>query len=266
MSHCQRPISGSLRVRTLLAHVPINSLGLKTTLLGRLVFLCVSTSITILLLRQFPLNFLPHFLLLLSCSIAVCLIGAARLLVTRPVLMLFSTCCLLGIVNLVLAPDSAGQQFQSRISYGGTRAAAFASLSFCTLLVGAITRPSDFSRLTNRFTPSAHITILLAVPFTTFDFLATTFQDILTVGNARCSKLPYVKRLHKRVIDAGSSLLATALIRALYLYQGSCALETPRRASQRYYLLDRYPLLRIGDIFLLLVFLPESIAPLIWNL
>lgn len=260
MPNRQAPTDDTPKVRTLLAHVPRHSLGLRTTLLGRMVFLCVSTSISVTLLRYFPSTFLPHLLLLLASCSAICLAGAAHLLIGRPVIMLSVTCCFLGAINYLFTPAFVGHETNVRICFALARATAFGSLSLSTLLVGAITRPSDISRLANRFTQNVYTLMLLAVPFATFDFLATTFQDILTAASARSRKLAYARRVHARIVDAGSALLATALTRSLYLYQTSYSLDAPRAMTRRCFLLDRYPLFRPGDLVLLLILAPGSIA------
>jgi hypothetical protein len=250
------------KIPTLLTYLPAGSIGLKTTLVGRAAFLLGATVLALWLLRRSPLGYLPHVLDLATYSAAIVGVGGRPVLTSRPVLMVVITCCLLGVVNCLLAPASAARSPVDHMAYGAARASAYASLSFCTLLVASATRPSDLARIAGRFSTNVSILVLLAVPFATFQLLATTYSDILGSCSARSSGVRQPGRAYQQVVDAAGGLFAVALLRALYLSQVSYTFQAAGTPGARK-LLPASALVSWVDLLVSILLIPGCTAALI---
>src|SRR5260370_12929261 len=133
-------------------------------------FLLVSSTITLVAIKNFPLKFTPHCIAFLVYCFSLWFVGARRTLFSRTTLMLILMCGIIGLVNFLLPPPIITNVID-RVHYAATRSSAYASLAFATILVASMTRPSDFARLTTRVSPKRYPFLLAAIPFATFEAL-----------------------------------------------------------------------------------------------
>lgn len=250
-------------IRTLLTYVPPDSLGLATSALGRVLFLTFATGLALYLLHRRPCDYLQHLVSLVAYAAAIVACGAHRFLKTRPVLMLLVTCSVLGIVNIFLTPDWVAAEKFARMRYGAARALAYAQLSFATLFVGCMTRPSDPARLVSWLSKNPRVLLVIAIPFSTFGLLATTYKDIVSATRARLSHMRWRRRYRSLVVSVAACLLAVALERALYLYQSSSAFSEADRVAGRSRVLCPARLLVWHDLLLLGLLVPGLVSSLI---
>lgn len=209
-------MSPSVRVRTLLDFLPARSLGLHTSVPGRITFLLGSSTMALVLMRSRPMSFVPQGLLVLSALALMWSFGARRFLRSRASFMLLCACVFIGIVNAVF-PESYAHTAPSAVSYGLTRTLAFAGMAYSTLLVAAITRPSDIARFGLRCRFPWYPFLLAAIPFASLDALANRYRDILLVVRARYA--PSGLALRATVVDAAASLFSTTLHLAIHHHQ-----------------------------------------------
>ena len=244
------------KVRTLLIYLPTSSLGLKTSLIGRTLFLCGATSYSLVLLHKEPFNYFPHLIFLLVYILSLCGFGGMRFLLKKPVLMLFLACILITIVNIFLHPSFVTNNFIPRMQYGATRGLAYASLAFATLLIAIITRPSDLSRLLGRLSKNPRLIMISSIPFTIFSFLATTLHDILTANNFRIYQVRMIKRVFFIVVNTASAFLAIALNRSLFLFQATHGWKYPPENKRTIPLICNGNILSLFDIVFIIILLP----------
>lgn len=250
------------RIRTLGGEAPTNSVGLKTSVAGRVLFVGFATALHLAWLAQCPMAAAPHLVAMAAYAVGAAMFGTAGMFVKRPTRMLLETCVLLGVVNALIPPQSVAGTWAERFNYGATRGAAFAALSICTLLVTSITRPSDLARTAGSLTRNVYTLMLLAVPLATVDVVASSYNEMLTVASVRYATLRQPWRLHKQIVDVASGLLAAALSRVFYLTQVAYSLSAPQGASARWRAFARQPLFRLWDVLMLSLLLPSIILRL----
>ena len=250
------------RVQTLLTHVPTTSLGLRTSLVGRIIFVVAATTSSLTLLYQQPLAWHSQFFYVVAYGLGIIIFGAGRVLKRRPVQMLLLACTLIALVNSIWPVESARMDWNSRMSFGASRGLTYAALAYATLLVASITRPSDIARLASHFTANPRALCLIAIPFSTFTLLIGAFKDMLVAGSARLSRLSGVRKAHSLVIDVAAALLASTLTRSLHLYQTAYAFPQTEPSGRQKDLLSDSPLLSCPDLFFIALLSPGWMAGL----
>ena len=257
----QRPSNGptATKVRTLLGYVRSNHWALRTTPLGRAIFLALATALILYALRASPSSYLPQLAFFCAFGAAMPLLGVRHILCSRPVFMLLATCCVVGVVNALLPPENVNSSMVTRATFGIGRGVSYAALSFGTLTVAAITRPSDMSRFAARFTSRPWVLLILAIPFTCFSVLAQSFSDLRRVNSVRYAHLGILRRTHDVVIGMATGLLAMALCRAMLLYQAAHILLLPSASGAPTCILARRPLLSLEDLALLIPLVPGTL-------
>ncbi len=244
-------------VPTLLDYLPTDSLGLSTSLIGRFFFIVITTANSLFLLRVQPLTFIPHALLLISAVIAIRGFGSRFLLYRRATLMLLISCSFIGMINGFFLNNLDSNDVTSRIAFGLTRGFAFAGLSFSTLLVAVLTRPSDPARLVLRFLPSWYGFLLSAIPFASLNQLPSQFSDILLSVRERDTRLRGHTGIRLLVVNVSAALLATTLRLSSYLYNVGI-LAKPHFHNSSYLTENIHaPVLAKADFLLLLVLIPS---------
>lgn len=246
--------SDRFHVCTLLGHVPETSLGLKTSFFGKIFFVASSTCITLSLLKREPKFFLCHMILFCISYIAIFFWGARKLLFCRPVFMLILACGMIALVNFLFHPEGIDESPLGRLKYGLTRGFAFASLSFSTLLIASITRPSDPARFLSLFSSNKYLIILTAIPFATFHSISILFHDILLANQARNICSNRLMRIYSNVLGISAGLLAIMLNRANYLHQSVLILS--KSNDERSRLLTVEKVLSVYDILFLVMVSP----------
>ena len=264
MNDAVRGTYPKLKVHTLLEHVPENSFGLKTSLVGKIIFLLATTTFTVILLKVRPYFYFPHLFMLATYSLAMLVFGANNLIRSRRVTMLLAACFLIGIVNFLLSPEWVLDDWVVRAKYGLTRGSAYAALSFASLLVATLTRPSDPVRLVARFTSNPNILFLVAIPFAIFGLLASVYGDILMASRVRFRTYKQPKKLYYMVLSVAAGLLSVALNRTLYLSQSSGTFDTPSSETPRRKLLGQLPIVSAWDLLFIIVLLPGLAITFVW--
>lgn len=243
------------RIRTLLDFLPTGSMGLATSVCGRLGFLLLADALVLISLRSHPLSVAPHALLFATAVSAMWCSGVRNFLSGRSPRMLLLACLFVGTINAALPPANIPATLDSAIAYGSARMFAFAAMAFSTLLVASITRPSDFARLALRLRVSWFPFLLAAIPFATLDAVASRFRDTLLIVGARYAPLPFAIR--SRVVDIGASVFASTLQMSLHHYQlGVVARPLTWRPGDVSHRLTPSPLLTWHDLLFLLLVMP----------
>ncbi len=238
------------KVRTLLGYLQPDSIGIRTSLSGRLIFLAGASAFSLTLLSIRPVLFLPHVTSLMAYISAFCFLRAAAYLLSRPIFLLGVACIAIGVLNALLSPTWVTE----RVSFGVSRCFAFASLALATLLVALITRPSDAARFSLRIGFPWYVTVIVAVPFASLQRLAQQYRDILLA--ARSDITPPNPSLIQRFVNVSAALLSTTLSLASSLH---CVIHTvflekrPRIASHRTL---AAPLFAPADVLLISLLLP----------
>ncbi len=251
------------RVQTLLSYLPPHSTGLTTSLVGRLIYLLTTTALALVLLHTRPVAYEPHLGFLLAYLCGIYAVGAARILLRRATIMLLFACTMIAIVNAALPALSASLDLDTRLRFGLTRGLAFASLSFATLFVASITRPSDCARFVNRFSSNPSLLCLIAIPFAAFGLLIASYKDTILVNRARLRALRWHIQLHRLVIDVASSLLATVLTRSLYLYQTAYAFPKTATKILPSNLLRYAPFISLSDLLFVMLVVPGILVAIL---
>ena len=212
-----RNVSDALEVRTLLAYLPAESLGLRTSVPGRLLFLFVIDFFALALMRSHPLSIIPQGAVLISALALMWLFGAARFLRARASFMLACTCVSIGAINFAFPELKSIRGASSALPYGLTRTLAFGGMAYSTLLIAAITRPGDIARFGLRCRLPWYPFLFAAIPLSSIDAVASRYHDILLIVRARYARTRFA--LRARVVDAAAALFSTTLRLALHHHQ-----------------------------------------------
>jgi hypothetical protein len=173
--------------------------------------------------------------------------------------MLLFSCIIIGVVNFFLPADGITGSLLLRFRYGAVRATAFAALSFATLLVVCITRPSDPARFISIFLPKPWVITLVAIPFTIFGALAMTFQDIMLAVRARNIRGKKIIGFRQIIVDISTGLLASALNRALYLHQSVNFFFKTKSATNSSLFFGKVSTINLYDLQLATILIPGFI-------
>lgn len=249
--------------RTLLGHLSHNSRWLKTSFLGKIIFLGGASYCSLALLHSDPYNYSSHLTFFLTYWITLFLIQQQMLLFSRPILMLLFACIIIGVVNFFLPPDGIAGNLFLRLRYGAVKTTAFAALSFATLLVVCITRPSDPARFISLFLPKPWAITLVAIPFTIFGALAMTFQDIMLAVRARNIRDKKVLRFKQMIVGISTGLLASALTRSLYLHQSVNFFFNTKSPTNSSLYFGKVSILNFYDLLLASILIPGFLMMII---
>lgn len=208
----------AIRVKTLLGHVRPQSIGIRTSVFGRMAFVAAATSTILWRLRTSPDDCVTPLVFAITIIIAIGLLGAGAFLIGKCIPLVLLSCVMIELVNRYFDSNIRALAGFAPWMCAAARGAAYAALSLATLLVAILTRPSDLARLVSRFGISWNAFLMIAVPFSTTSNVASRFRDIMFVAKSRKGENRH-SYYFDVVVRAATSLFAVGIHQAMCLFQ-----------------------------------------------
>jgi hypothetical protein len=247
-------------VTTLLSRVWPQSIGIKTSIFGRLAFVLAATFLMLWRLRSSPTDFVTPLVLFATEIIAIAVIASPSFLATKCIPLVLLSCVMIGVISRIWetnAPASVAWV------HGAARGATWAALSVASLLVATVTRPSDVARLVGRIGVPWLVFLIFAIPLSAISGLATRYRDILFVARSERADLRhgYMVQVAMRI---ACGLFAVGIYQAMYVYQVAlaCKPSSGRLKTMRCGRFDA-PFIATADLCFLAVLFPVVVTVLI---